>query len=78
MDAVLKTTGGDLIAQGFGFMLSQPAAQAEVTLPGGSDRWGSVKYFEEYILEVKDGKELRCFVTRMIAIVIGGKQLVTL
>jgi hypothetical protein len=24
MDAVLKTTGGDLIAQGFGFMLSQP------------------------------------------------------
>jgi hypothetical protein len=26
MDAVLKTTGGDLIAQGFGFMLSQPAA----------------------------------------------------
>lgn len=52
MDAVLKTIGGDLIAKGFGFMLRQPAAQAEVTLPGGLDRWGNVKYFEECVLEV--------------------------
>ena len=78
MDALLKTIGGDLIAKGFGFMLRQPAAQAEVTLPGGLDRWGSVKYFEEYVLEVEDGKQLRCFVTWMTAIVIGGMQLVTL
>ena len=75
---MIKTIDGNRIGEGFAFMLGGPAARAEMTLAGGLDRWVGIKYFTEYIVEVEDGRQLRCFVTRMTPIVIGAKQLVTL
>jgi hypothetical protein len=37
-----------------------------------------IQYFADYIVEVEEGRQLRCFVTRMPPIVIGLKHLVTL
>ena len=78
MNATLKTIDGNRLGDGFGFIFGPAKHDAELTLAGAPEKWNHIKYFNEYLLEVADGRRFKCYVKQVTPISLGSNLLVTL